>query len=252
MKELRRIFLCACVLSVSSLAFLAGDVQACSVDGTGDHVCEGASPPAPAAPPVTGGGAAIPVQTQPVPVTEPGDIVDYALATPEVQQDVQSNLTQLTDPLEAGESQCVSLAPNSTTSIPFVYDGSNAMNVANGQGPARTFISQLPGYDPLKRLAPGVESDYSSPCHSSANRPDICDETCWPDPYNENSIQMNTAEYVLADPENRSGICPLVVGETYYLNVQNENGSPINVGVGNGTAGAACAPADDPFAWWSP
>ncbi|MFN3826652.1 MAG: hypothetical protein ACK4NR_03400 [Micavibrio sp.] len=241
----------AFVFSLAILSCAQADrAHACSISDAGDHICEGSSPPAPATPPTSPAGSAIPTQTQPVPITNAGQIIDYANAVPEVQQDVQPNLTQTTDPLEAGEQQCVSLAANSTTSIPFVYDGTNAINVADGQGPARVFVSQLPGYDPLKRISPGVSSDYYSPCHAQANIPEICDESwCWPDPYNENSIKMNTPEYVLADPENRSDVCPMVVGETYYLNVQNENGSPINVGVGNGTAGASCAPAYDPYAW---
>lgn len=223
------------------LALGAGTAQAqCEMNDANDHTCGGGAQPAQPASPVTPAGTAI----QTTPAVQPvgrADVIDYSVMTPEIQQYVAPNLTQESDAIEPGECVERTLAPGSTTSIPFTYNGTNtSMNVAQGSQ-TRTYVSNLPGYDPQGTLSPGAQNDFYAPCYSQANLPPICGEsTCEPDPNNENSINLMNSDQVVADPYANRTQCPVVAGERYYLNLQNEGSAPICVSVGNGTNCPPC------------
>ena len=208
-------------LSLCAFAVLSSPAHACNVSAAGDYICESDGDPADGSGSGSGGGSAgsggasgLPTPpaataTSPKPITRAqGDVprdsskpIDYSKATAATRAHVQSNLTQETKKLITGSCTPRSIAAGSTTSIPFVFDGSNSFTVAPGPGPVRTFVSSLPGFDPAKSLNAGGE--YYSPCHSVANKPDICyssgeSETCYPDPDNETSLNISTADHAIS------------------------------------------------------
>lgn len=238
-----RQFILSCISMILITCASTAAYAQCSIGDTNDHTCSEGAAPAQEAAPATPAGTAI----QSAPTAPPigtSDVIDYSRTSETVQRDVQPNLTQETDPIEPGECVQRTIPPNSTTSIPFTYGGgSTNMNVpeVDGQGVTRMFVSSMPGYDPLNRLAPGAGNDFYSPCHAQANLPDICDESsCVPDPNNENTINIRDAETVAADPTGNAGQCPLVPGTRYYVNIQNQGSSPICTSVGNGTSCPPC------------
>lgn len=239
---LRGVFFLSISCAVFALFTPAAQAQ-CNITEAGDHVCGQGGPGPQASAPATPPGQAIP-STPPAPPIATSDVVDYSTASANTTQDVMPNLTQESQRLPAGQCAQRTIPPGSTTSIPFEYNGTNsAMNVpaVQGQGVTRTFISTMPGYDPMSRLSPGVQSDFYSPCHSQANLPEHCGEsTCTPDPYNENSINMMNADTVSADPQGNATQCPLVPGQRYFINIQNQGSTPICTAVGNGTNCPPC------------
>jgi hypothetical protein len=216
----------------------------CNITDTGDHVCGNGAQGSQQTPPPTPGGQAI-QSSPPAPPVAMGDVIDYSQTSTNTQRDVASNLTQESTRLQSGSCAQRTLAPNSTTSIPFVYDGSNSsMNIPQTGpqgGVTRAFISTMPGFDPQSRLAPGELTDSVSPCHAQANLYEPCGDGDMCLSYNnENSINMMHAETVQTNPSGYSNQCPLVPGERYFINIQNQGSSPICTAVGNGTNCPPC------------
>lgn len=227
------------------LALFTPEVRAqCSITAAGDHICGAGGPgPQPAAPATPAGQ---PIRSAPTaPPIATSDVIDYSRVSANTTQDVASNLTQESQRLAAGQCAQRTIAPGSTTSIPFVYDGSNsAMNVpqVDGQGVTRTFISTMPGHDPMTRLSPGAQTDYYSPCHAQANQYVDCgDGSRCLSPYNENRINMMNADAVAGNPEGNATQCPLVPGQRYFINIQNQGSAPLCTAVGNGTNCPPCS-----------
>ena len=240
----RGVFFLSVSVLILTLGASAASAQGCNITDAGDHICGAGGPgPQPAAP-VTPAGQ--PIQSAPAaPPIATGDTVDYSQVSETTRQDVAANLTQETERLQPGQCAQRTIPPGSTTSIPFEYDGSNSsMNIpaVQGQGTTRAFISSMPGHDPMSRLAPGARNDYYGPCHAQANLPENCGEsTCTPDPYNENSINMTSAETASANPQANAANCPLVPGQRYFINIQNQGNTPLCTAVGNG---ANCPPCN--------
>ena len=156
-----------------------------------------------------------------------GEPIDYYNSATIRAQSVQQNLTQEYELLQPGQCQQRILPPHSTTAIPFTYDNRYSnINVAAG-GVTRLFISSVPGYDPLNRLAPSVQNDFASPCHAQANLPGS-------DPHNQNSLSLTEA-----GASGQQG-CMLRRGETYYLNIQNQGKAPLCASFGSDTACGSC------------
>ncbi len=231
-------------VSCAALAFFTSGAQAqCSITDAGDHICGQGGPGPQAAAPATPAGNAI--QSAPAaPPIATGDTIDYSKVSENTRQDVAANLTQETQRLQPGQCAQRTIPPGSTTSIPFEYDGTNSsMNVpaVDGQGVTRTFISSMPGYDPLSRLSPGTQSDFYSPCHAQSNQYVDCGEGArCPAPHNENSINMMNNNAVAANPQGNVAQCPLVPGQRYFINIQNQGSTPLCTAVGNGTNCPPC------------
>ncbi len=237
-------------VSVLALGLLTSGAhaQGCNITDAGDHICGQGGPGPQAAAPATPAGK--PIASAPVvaPVAT-SDVIDYSQTSENTRQDVASNLTQETQRLQPGQCAQRTIPPGSTTSIPFEYDGTNSsMNVpqVDGQGVTRTFISTMPGYDPMSRLSPGAQTDFYSPCHAQANQYEDCgDGSRCLSTYNENGINMMNADAVSANPQGNSNQCPLVPGQRYFINVQNQGTTPICTAVGNGTTCPPCSTGND-------
>lgn len=158
-------------------------------------------------------------------------------------QVVQNNLIEEQTPIPAGVCFQRVVPPNSTTVIPFIFDGQRtAINIAPGKGVTRLFISAIAGYDPVNRLAPGPHNDYASPCHLQTNLPATCDKdgkNCKPNRYNQSAVQLMDVNEAMAAPEIYPE-CVLVTDQTYFLNIQNQTKTGLCASLGMGLECGAC------------
>ncbi len=224
-----------------ALTFLVAGVSPavhaeCSSAG-GGYVCPtGSSTPAPSSSGDTAKGAAAP----PLGSGEP--IYYGQTMTSQNAPNVQPNLDEETTLLQPGQCLKKTLPAHSAIALPFTYDGKPlSMNVAPGSGVARLFVSNMAGYDPQGKQPFGLHTDFQSPCHAQANLPQDCkDGACAPHPYNENSLGLMDAQIVADNAALYYKSCPLVPGQTYYLNLQNRSAAPVCVSIGSNADCGGC------------
>jgi|GEM_PF-4689284 len=166
-----------------------------------------------------------------------GEPIDYYNSQRMREKSISSNLIQEQTPLPSGECVQRVVPPLSTTAVPFIYDGKpQSINMAPGQNVTRLFVSTVPGYDPLNKMAQGPHADFVSPCHAQANLPQVCkDGICTPDPDNQNTLMLIDAAAPMPTPP----ACVLITNEIYYMNIQNQTQIPLCASLG---MGAECAP----------
>ncbi len=201
---MRHILSLSFCLSLGAFLLLTPQAQAAECDHStaGDHSCEAGATPPQKALPVTTPGTPAARPDAPTPALGTGEPVDYSNASESLKKHVQPNLTQESGKLAAASCNTRSIPAGSTTAVPFVFDGNTSFTVAPGQGPVRTFVTSAPGFDPSQQINP--DGEFYSSCHSIANKPPICysygdgGEYCYPDPENENVLNISTAEHMLS------------------------------------------------------